>query len=134
MQTILKDDCKVTLFAQNDLLSGALGFINCLRREPGGSNVALVVTTGDAPKFDVNDPFYSEQLEKGIAINVLENGKWGTYRHLLMEEAGLVEREHMFGNNTVRGDLSSLKWIEGPLNSESIMDLERTLVYVSTMT
>lgn len=131
IQTAFKDDARVIVVAQNDSLNGSLGFVNCLRREPSGTNASLVLTYGNVPKFNVEDPFYREQLEKGLGINVFKDGTWGTYRHLLLEQAALVEREHCFAHSTVRGDLSSLKWLEGPLNTKSVMELERTLVYVS---
>lgn len=130
IQAAIKDDAKTIVVGQNDSLSGSLGFVNCLRREPGGTNASLVLTYGNVPKFSVEDPFYSEQLEKGLGINVFKGGAWGTYRHLLLEQAPLVESEHCFANSTVRGDLSSLKWVEGTLSTNSVMELERTLVYV----
>lgn len=30
-----------------------------------------------------------------------------------------MESEHCYANNTVRGDLSSIKWIEGPLTKQT---------------
>lgn len=117
LRTTLSQSENVLLYSQNET-SGIMGLTNCLRMEAGGNNVRCVFTMDEAPPFHPEDPFYRNQLRKGLAVNVFKDGQWGTFRHLLIQKEILVEREHSFANATVRGDLSSLKWIEGPLNSK----------------
>lgn len=72
----------------------------------------------NTPPFSVTSPFYSNQLKKDLVHNVLKGAIWGTYRHLHLEthsDSSLLTVEHAYINTLVRGDLSSLKWIEGPL-------------------
>lgn len=121
----------VVVYAENSPQSGILGFVNCLRREPTGKRVTGFFIDGEAPKFDINTEFYHKQYKKGLGINVFKAGKWGTYRHLLLEKEPSVQREHCYVNATVRGDLSSLRWIEGNLTSKSVLAPEQTLVQVS---
>ncbi|KAK9875949.1 hypothetical protein WA026_011050 [Henosepilachna vigintioctopunctata] len=131
LQKSMKNNENIILYAQNETLNGLLGFFNCIRREPGGVNVRCVHIYGnEAPSFDPSHPFYKEQLEKNFSINIYKNGKWGTYRHLLMKDVEEVEAEHCFVNQMTRGDLSSIKWFEGPLNSETEMPKEKSLVQV----
>lgn len=66
-----------------------------------------------------------------MGLNVYKGGEWGTYRHLLLPSEPLVDKEHCFVNVTVRGDLSSLKWVEGPLTWNSIMAHDFRVVDVS---
>jgi len=68
-----------------------------------------------APAFSLDDPLYKSQLQKDLALNVYKNKVWGSYRHLLLEPSSLIEVQHCTANSTIRGDLSSLKWLAGPL-------------------
>lgn len=67
------------------------------------------------PEFQLENPFYKDQLAKDLAVNVVKNGKWGTYRHLKIEEITKKLSTHVFANFQTRGDLSSLSWIQGPI-------------------
>lgn len=68
-----------------------------------------------APAFSLDDPFYKVQLKKDLALNVYKNKAWGSYRHLLLKPLSVIEVNHCAINTTVRGDLSSLKWLAGSL-------------------
>ena len=132
----LKKNDKLILVSENESLSGILGFINCLRREQGADSIhCIYINDPNAPKFDPCLDFYESEIRKNLAINIYQNGKWGTYRHLLLFDVDCddlkVDCFHSYANVTTRGDLSSLTWIKGPLNDESPKDLERCLVYVS---
>ena len=131
LQDYIKSGQKVVLFAQGQLINGILGLVNCLRREPNGSRISAFFMLDEAPKFDVLDEFYRRQLRKNLAINVWKDSRWGSYRHLLLEEQPTVRKEHMFVNVTVKGDLSSLRWIEGPHTRDDILVPEKAIVYVS---
>ncbi|XP_077296456.1 fatty acid synthase-like [Arctopsyche grandis] len=123
----MKDNVKLMLFAQNENLNGILGLVNCLRREPGG-DVANCVAIMDpkAPRFDPNIPLYEFQIDKELSMNVFKDGQWGTYRHLVLEELQDFPADHAYVNVTTRGDLSSLRWIEGDMN----VDKEKDIVHV----
>ncbi|EFA05201.1 fatty acid synthase [Tribolium castaneum] len=102
---------------------GTLGLINCLRREPGGGRIICVFMMDKAPVFDSLDPIYSQQIAKNLAVSVYKNGTWGTYRHLRLEDSLEVLREHSFVTCGSRGDLSTLRWVQGPLTVNSDLDL-----------
>lgn len=107
------------LVAQNETFSGIVGLVNCLRKEPEGSNVQCVfIDDTKAASFNINDTFYQNQINLGLAINVLRDGKWGSYRHLQIETnfTPRSARDHCYVNALVKSDLSSLKWISGPFN------------------
>ena len=107
------------LVAQNETTSGIIGLVNCLRKEPDGHMISCVFIDDDkAPAFDLQNPIYSSQLKLGLAINVLRNGRWGSYRHLqiLQTFTEHTARDHCYVNALIKSDLSSLKWISGPYN------------------
>ena len=110
------------LVAQNEKSSGLIGLVNCLRKEPDGNMVSCVFIDDDkAPAFDLQNPLYSSQLNLGLAINVLRDGKWGSYRHLQIQQ-NCTEgpaRDHCCVNSLVKSDLSTLKWISGPYNNST---------------
>lgn len=98
-----------------------MGLVNCLRRELGGEIVrGILIQDPQAPKFSLQNSLYSKQLKKDLAINVLrENGIWGSYRHLPLQKLSEKPVIQGFVNQLSRGDLNSLKWIEGPLGHEN---------------
>ncbi|XP_047538559.1 fatty acid synthase-like [Vanessa atalanta] len=107
---------KLVLYSQNEPLNGLLGLINCLRKEPGGEIVyGLLIADPLAPPFKPDLEFYANQLNKDLAINVYQDGQWGTYRHLLLGDLDTVQAHHAFVNTVTIGDLSSLSWLEGPI-------------------
>lgn len=52
-------------------------------------------------------------------MNVFKNGIWGSYRHLkLSSESKLAStEEHLLLTVQKFGELSSLRWIQGPLTN-----------------
>jgi len=76
-------DLRIILVSERELESGLLGFVNCLRKEPGGEMIkSVLIQDIEAPEFSLQNPLYVEQLQLGLPINVLRPGKvWGSYRH-----------------------------------------------------
>ncbi|KAL6257907.1 hypothetical protein P5V15_011506 [Pogonomyrmex californicus] len=120
---------RIVIVGENDFECGLLGFINCLRKEPGGELVrGVLIQDEKAPKFSLQNSFYLQQLQKDMAINVLRSNKtWGSYRHLRLPQpaAELVPSAHIC--QTVKGDLSSFCWIE---NNQIIDSRHEDLVRV----
>lgn len=131
LQKALKKEQHVLLYSQDDPLSGILGLTKCIRKEMRGEQTRCFVIQDKAPKFDLQSEFYHEHLKKGFAINVYKNKTWGTYRHLLLKETEEVKGEHWLVEATTRGDLSSLKWVEGYIQSKNGLGLTNELIYVS---
>lgn len=111
---------KIVLFAQGEDTNGIIGLVNCVKQEPGGTSIRSVfIQDPTAPKFSLSTPLYATQLKKDLLSNVLKlNGEWGSMRHMRLEnqqDKPSLQVEHAYINALTRGDLSSLKWIEGPL-------------------
>lgn len=130
LQNALKTKQNVILVAQNEATNGILGLFNCIRREYKTLNTRCVFINDQAPEFHPSDDFYRQQLKKQFAVNIYKDGRWGTYRHLLLDEFVGVESEHAYVNTLNRGDLSTLKWIEGPLKFDAATQVGKTLVQV----
>jgi fatty acid synthase len=133
LQNFVKSEANVVVYGQNREPDGLIGLVNCLRREPEGHKVKCFFMMDEAPDFDPQLPFYGNQLRKNLAINIYKSGKWGTYRHLLLEEVQEVECEHCFGDVLVKGDLSTMRWLEGALIDESRLPETRVPIYVSAV-
>ncbi|XP_049533141.1 fatty acid synthase-like isoform X3 [Anopheles darlingi] len=118
----LKQEVKTTpliLYAQNDASSGIIGLVNCLRKEPNIQPVTcFFIDDPNAPSFDPSNPFYKDQIDLGLAVNVYRNGQWGMYRHFKLLEPMRYEPTagHCYGNCLKSGDLSSLTWMLGPIS------------------
>lgn len=76
-----------------------------------------------APNFSMDLDLYKDQLLKDLAVNVLKDGLWGSYRHFPIQVFSNEPVEHAFINTTVRGDLSSLSWLQGPVAFKSVFIL-----------
>ncbi|XP_053661661.1 fatty acid synthase-like [Anopheles marshallii] len=120
----LKQEVKtkpVILCAQNDPSSGIIGLVNCIRKEPNIQTVScFFIDDPNAPPFDSSNPFYKDQIELGLAINVYRHGEWGSYRHFKLLEEPRYESttNHCFANCVKPGDLSSFTWMVGPLSEQ----------------
>ncbi|RLU24505.1 hypothetical protein DMN91_002594, partial [Ooceraea biroi] len=106
---------RIILVGEKDPECGLLGFVNCLRKEPGGELIrGVFIQDETAPDFSLQEPLYAQQLELDLIINVLHPGKvWGSYRHLPVDPLALKPVYHAFVNQLVPGDLSSLNWLQG---------------------
>ncbi|XP_015126151.1 fatty acid synthase [Diachasma alloeum] len=131
---------QVLLVSQGEETLGLIGLMTCIRREEGGHNVRYVfIQDKNAPKFSLTNSFYSEQLDKQLVANVLKGNQWGSYRHLRLDQQNDVSSlhvEHAYINALTRGDLSSLRWIEGPLSyyqPEKYPDVELCSVYYAPL-
>lgn len=113
------DNTKIYLVTQGEELTGLIGMMNCIKQEPGGGNVRSVfLQDSKADQFSLTSTNFTNQLRKDLVQNVYKNGVWGSYRHLSLDQmdgSGKLQVEHAYINALTRGDLSSLKWIEGPL-------------------
>ncbi|XP_059048240.1 fatty acid synthase-like [Achroia grisella] len=117
----MKEGQKVVLYTQDEPINGLLGLVNCLRKEPGGEIVSgFLISDPAAPKFNPDLEFYEEQLDKDLAINVYQEGQWGTYRHFLLGDLDTVRADHAFVNTLTIGDLSSLRWLEGSIRKDQV--------------
>jgi fatty acid synthase len=123
LKSALKEgESEVIAYSQKENYSGILGLVNCIRREPLGKKLKCVFIDDDrGPKFNLENSFYSTQLDLDLPINVLKNGNWGSYRHLDMSFEQRLEPQ--IGNCYLRclakGDLSSLTWMQGSMDTES---------------
>ncbi|XP_039311877.1 fatty acid synthase-like isoform X2 [Solenopsis invicta] len=124
---------EVLLVSQGEETLGLVGLMTCIRRETGGANARYVfIQDKRAPKFGLSVRFYEEQLNKGLMANVLKGGQWGSYRHIQLDVC-LKQIHHAYANTLRRGHLSSLKWIEGPLNYQKGPDKKLCYIYYSSL-
>ncbi|CAG2109741.1 unnamed protein product [Medioppia subpectinata] len=112
-----KDSSDETLWliANDSSKNGIIGLINCLRLEPGGECLRCVFDYDNLIKGSVKftEKPYSDILSNDLPINVLKNGKVGTYRHFtLNKEYDKIESNDYFLNVGHNRDLASLQWYD----------------------
>ncbi|XP_023313670.1 fatty acid synthase-like [Trichogramma pretiosum] len=124
---------RIVFVSEGNFESGLIGFINCLRKEAGGEIVrGLLIQDTKAPKFSLQNPFYTNELHKDLAMSVLGiDGQWGSYRHLPLPALEPKPVRHAWANQLVRGDLNSLCWLEGPIQTGFEHDDLVNIVYSS---
>ncbi|CAG2220061.1 FASN [Mytilus edulis] len=100
-------------------LSGVIGMVNCLRREPGGNKLRCIFNYGKtALDLSTENEEIRAVFRKDLAFNVYKNGQWGSFKHLPLTKKILNSQklcQHAHVNILTKGDLSSLTWIESPL-------------------
>ncbi|KAI8423488.1 hypothetical protein MSG28_012603 [Choristoneura fumiferana] len=116
MKRATSEELRVYVWSRN-AGSGVIGLGTCLRREPGGDKLRIYYLPNAKDVFDPVAPAYRAQVQLDLTFNVLHNGIWGTYRHLLLDDPDntQLQVEHAYVNTLTRGDLSSLRWIESEL-------------------
>ncbi|XP_011866983.1 PREDICTED: fatty acid synthase-like [Vollenhovia emeryi] len=111
---------EILFVSQGEETLGLVGLMTCMRRELSNVNFRYVfIQDQNAPTFSLFVQFYKEQLDKGLMANVLKGEQWGSYRYLSLDQKSTVssvQAKHAYVNTLTRGDLSSLRWIEGPLS------------------
>lgn len=114
------------IVCQGEELFGAVGLMNCLKNEAGGRMVRLFfIQDKNCERFDFERKEFIDQLKKDLIQNVYKNGQWGSFRHLKLDSSTSMPTlpvEHAYVNALTKGDLASLKWIEGPLERPEIKD------------
>ena len=105
----------VWLIANDTIINGIIGLVNCLRLEPGGeclrclfdmdSNIKLPIDWTAKPFCDI--------LTNDLVINIIKDGKLGTYKHLkLTKDYNKTVSNEYFLNQGANKDLSSLTWYD----------------------
>ncbi|OXB61122.1 hypothetical protein ASZ78_013685 [Callipepla squamata] len=123
LKEILADSSQqpVWLTATNCGNSGILGMVNCLRLEAEGHRIRCVFVSNLSPSSVVPPTSLSSLemqkiIQRDLVMNVYRDGKWGSFRHLPLQQAQPQElTEYAYINVLTRGDLSSLRWIVSPL-------------------
>lgn len=112
--------------------NGILGFFKCLCKEPNVKGLRCVLIEDNMTKMSTidNDEYhrtYQDQLDLCLMVNIFKDGRWGSYRYLSLAPVthNLSPSKHSFVNLLTRGDVSSLKWIDGSLDvsSDNIIDV-----------
>lgn len=107
------------IVCQGEEFFGAVGLMNCIKNEAGGRLARMMfIQDKGIEKFSFKSAMFAEQLKKDLIQNVYKNGTWGSFRHMRLDNAigATLPVEHAYVNALTKGDLASLKWIEGPLS------------------
>ena len=115
-EKINSKDCeRLILFIRTDNCATLCENLQVLRKELNGKKIRIVdIQDPKAPELFLEDPFYQDQINLDLNLNVLLPGKvWGTYRRF-----SITSKLHQVNNwkasqlNTY--DLDTISWVEGP--------------------
>ncbi|NXN91414.1 FAS synthase, partial [Rhinopomastus cyanomelas] len=134
-------DQPVWLSASTSGNSGIVGMVNCLRLEAEGPRIRCVFVSNlnpssAVPPLTLSSLEMKKILQKDLVMNVYRDGKWGSFRHLPLQQAQAQElTEYAYVNALTRGDLSSLSWIASPLRHfrSADPDVHLCKVYYSSL-
>jgi fatty acid synthase len=104
----------IWLIANDSSINGIIGLTNCLRQEPGGERIRCIFDYDkQMKKLDFSSKPFSDILTNDLAINVILDGKLGTYRHLVLSKNhDKIQSNDYYLNVGPNGDLSSLQWFD----------------------
>lgn len=138
-----KDSQQPIWLIANDRFNGIVGMVNCLRLEPGGTNVRCILDLDHSlsETVDFQKSPYNEIGYLDLVFNVYQNGQWGSFRYLtLPARHETVDTQYAFLNIETRGDLSSFKWYESEhkhfhsiLPADQVKDVVMCDVYCSSL-
>lgn len=98
---------RVYVIAKDSLENGVVGLVRCLRKEEGGHKVRCIFAPGH------KDHELTEVKEADLLMNVLQDGKIGSYRHLTVKKLDkVVDLPECHLDVETKGDLSSLKFYQ----------------------
>ena len=124
----ITDSTRIYVSSQGQPPSGILGFVKCLLQEEGTEHIRCILDPEN--ELDLNFEYPSTILlsiiENDLVLNVVRNGKVGSYSHLPIEILDTKTSEHAFVSALVPGDLSSLSWVEAQVANPSYSMQEGT--------
>ncbi|OAF68425.1 hypothetical protein A3Q56_03845 [Intoshia linei] len=97
--------------------SGIIGLMKCLRRESLGYKFRCFWNVGG--DFSVENEKFIKCVNGDLTYNILQDGRLGFMAHCPSIMDTNVITENAYVNTLMRGDLSSLRWIQSPLYTEN---------------
>lgn len=95
--------------------SGIMGLTLCLSREPYCERVRCIFSKKEIPlDFENPSPLLAKILEQDLVVSVLdEDGRLGMYFHSPIQNH-IKQSENFFVGIETVGDMSTIRWMEGP--------------------
>ncbi|XP_074599703.1 fatty acid synthase-like [Brevipalpus obovatus] len=115
---------RVWLTSIGDTCNGIAGFVNCLKREPGGGVIRCLFAPNEKKLDNILKP---DMMAKDLVMNVVQRGLLGSYRHVRLPSTAKPDKlsPHVYLDVQVRGDLTSLQWFEAPQSALVTSDGKR---------
>ncbi|XP_065199624.1 fatty acid synthase-like isoform X2 [Planococcus citri] len=124
------DGRNTMLVYQGEDITGLIGFMKSIRREPWGRGLKCLYTDDSIHPYAIVDLAYIDYLRNGLIFNVHQKGEWGSYRNFQIHQSAMVECEHAFIGARQVGDFSSLAYIESRI---PLIDSYRQLGHLDTL-
>ena len=106
---------KIWLISEGPATNGIIGLTKCLRYEPGGENVRclFVCDQNIQGHIDFTKTPFSNILNNDLAINVIKEGRVGTYRNLTLPKTWTkTQSDRYFLSTGSRKEMSDLQWFD----------------------
>lgn len=108
---LAQNDNTVWFISTNEPDSGLLGFINCLRKEPGKEHIRCLFAPCHA---SITESEFADTFDTDLVVNCFVNGKNGRFTRITLPEPVALKTHAVAGAVRTLGDLSSLHWKQSP--------------------
>lgn len=101
------------LYDKNEQNYEIVGMTECLLHET--DNIRYVRIDDKEASFNIGEDLYKNQLRKDLRVNIMKNGRWGTYVYCNLIYGNKKAVSNASLTMKTVGDLSSLAWEESPV-------------------
>ncbi|XP_044013914.1 fatty acid synthase-like [Aphidius gifuensis] len=109
-------DSRILLITDKKFENGLSGLMKCLQSESGTQAAirGFILQDDNAPDFNIDNPFYQEQLSLDLFLNVLRIDSnsnlpvWGTYRYVMLPntQKSYDQYDHAYVRQLIKGDMN----------------------------
>ncbi|XP_060835401.1 fatty acid synthase-like [Rhopalosiphum padi] len=95
---------KIYIISKSEPLEGITSHVEGILQKYKSKKLRfLFILDSNAPDFDSNQTFYTNQLSKDLIVNIYKNGGWGSYKKIVLQDLKndiKVNKNLMFKNLT----------------------------------
>ena len=114
----------IWLVSDAEQISGIVGFVKCLRREPGGHRIRCISdmmfeNLVPSNSVSVRELIDNSLFDNNLVMNIYRNGELGSYRHMTLNRERLRKRgvKHAMLFPSLGANKMNVQWVESQHNS-----------------
>ncbi|XP_026822789.1 fatty acid synthase-like, partial [Rhopalosiphum maidis] len=94
----------IYIISRSEPLEGINVYVNEILQKYKSKKLRfLFILDSNAPDFDSNQTFYTNQLSKDLIVNIYKNGGWGSYKKIVLQD---LKNDIKFNKNLVFKNLT----------------------------
>ncbi|CAH1725990.1 unnamed protein product [Aphis gossypii] len=77
----------IYIISKSEPLEGINSYVNAILQKYKSKKLRfLFILDSNAPDFNSNQSFYTNQLSKDLIVNIYKNGGWGSYKRIVLQD------------------------------------------------